>query len=290
MSNSSRAAQRARQGVPPSHRRSRRQPSLIERNRSKIILAVIAVGAGALVVAAILLSGSTSGSSSASEADPALVLSVTHISRSVFDAVGAGSASNPPASIAGSALTSDGKPEVLYVGGEFCPYCAAERWSMVLALSRFGTFSSLKVTRSASGDAYPNTPTFSFYGSSFQSDYIVFVPVEQYSNQRTASGYATLQPLASEQQKIVNSFSSGIPFIDFGGRYALSGASFNPGILGGMDWQGIASKLTDPNSQQSQAVVGTANVLTAAICKITDSKPASVCSAAGVQNAAGLIK
>ena len=40
-------------------------------------------------------------------------------------------------------LTADGKPLVLYVGAEYCPYCAAERCAMVQALSRFGTFSNL---------------------------------------------------------------------------------------------------------------------------------------------------
>ena len=44
----------------------------------------------------------------------------------------------------GSPLSSGGKPEVLYVGTEFCPYCAAESWSLIVALSRFGQFSGLQ--------------------------------------------------------------------------------------------------------------------------------------------------
>src|SRR5215471_17073708 len=39
----------------------------------------------------------------------------------------------------GAPLTSGGKPEMLYIGAEYCPYCAAMRWSMAVALSRFGT-------------------------------------------------------------------------------------------------------------------------------------------------------
>ncbi len=35
-----------------------------------------------------------------------------------------------------------GKPEVLFVGAEFCPFCAAERWPLIVALSRFGHFST----------------------------------------------------------------------------------------------------------------------------------------------------
>ncbi len=31
------------------------------------------------------------------------------------------------------ALTSGGKPQIVYMGAEYCPYCAAERWAMVVA-------------------------------------------------------------------------------------------------------------------------------------------------------------
>ncbi len=275
---------------PPSHRCLSRKQTFIERNRSAILIAALGGGAIALLAAGLFLSRSATGHTSASPADFALVETVTNVPGSVLDAVGAGSATNPPAAINAPALTQDGKPEVLYVGGDFCPYCAAERWAMVVALSRFGTFTDLKTTRSASADVYPSTATFSFYGSSYRSDYIAFVPVEQYSNERTATGYATLQALTDDQQKLVNSYGNGIPFIDFGGKYVLSGASYNPGILGGLDWQGIASRLTQTNSTQSQAIVGTANVLSAAICRLTDGKPDNVCSAAGTQKGASLLR
>ena len=41
------------------------------------------------------------------------------------------------ATVTGTPLTSDGKPELLYLGAEYCPFCAAQRWAMVNALSRF---------------------------------------------------------------------------------------------------------------------------------------------------------
>ena len=37
-------------------------------------------------------------------------------------------------------LMHDGKREILYVGANYCPYWAAERWAMVMELSQFGTF------------------------------------------------------------------------------------------------------------------------------------------------------
>jgi hypothetical protein len=78
---------------------------------------------------------------------------------------------------------------VLYVGAEFCPFCAAERWPLLLALSRFGTFSNLKESHSSAADVFPNTPTVSFYGSTYESDYVAFTPVETATNQRSGNGY-----------------------------------------------------------------------------------------------------
>ena len=72
----------------------------------------------------------------------------------------------------------DGKPLVVYVGAEYCPYCAAERWVMVMWLSRFGTFKNLSEIQSSSTDVCPNTDTFTFYKSSYSSPYIDFSPNE----------------------------------------------------------------------------------------------------------------
>ena len=57
----------------------------------------------------------------------------------------------------------DGRPGVVYVGSEFCPYCAADRWALVVALSRFGTFAHLGATsrrpRGLPRDARPSAST-----------------------------------------------------------------------------------------------------------------------------------
>ena len=31
----------------------------------------------------------------------------------------------------GQAVTADGKPQILYVGAQYCPYCAGLRWSSI---------------------------------------------------------------------------------------------------------------------------------------------------------------
>ena len=100
-------------------------------------------------------------------------------------------------------LMVDGKPEILYIGAEYCPFCAAERWALVMALSKFGTFTGLKGTSSSAIDTNPSTPTFSFYGSTYKSPYISFVPVELQTNTYSASlgTYPTLQTPTSRAKR-----------------------------------------------------------------------------------------
>ena len=83
---------------------------------------------------------------------------------------------SPPTILSGQPpLTINGKsPAILYYGAEYCPYCAAERWAMTAALSRFGTWSNLKITASSHTDVDAETNTFSFHGASFTSPYITF--------------------------------------------------------------------------------------------------------------------
>ena len=51
------------------------------------------------------------------------------------------------ADVTGSPLTAKGRPEVLCVGTEYCPYCAAQSWALIVALSRFGMFTGLRTIR-----------------------------------------------------------------------------------------------------------------------------------------------
>jgi Domain of unknown function (DUF929) len=219
-----------------------------------------------------------------------LVSQVTSVPASTLEAVGAGSGvTGKPTTISGSALTANGKPEILYEGAEYCPYCAAERWAMIVALSRFGTFSGLSTIHSASkngqgqSEVYPNTPTWTFYKSSYSSQYVTFTPVETQTNVPDSStgGYTSLQTPTSAQNSIVTKYDGSqgsIPFIDFGNKYMISGASYSPQILAGLSWSKIAADLSDKNSTVAKAIDGTANYITAAICKLTGNQPANVCT------------
>jgi thiol-disulfide isomerase/thioredoxin len=218
---------------------------------------------------------------------------ITSVPAATLNDVGAGSlpsywGSTPPIDpISGSPLTSGGKPEMLYIGAEYCPYCAAARWAMAVALSRFGSFTTpLKGFHSSSSDVDPNTPTLTFYNQGFSSKYLVFTPVENED-----INHDVLQPTTAAQQSLWVKYdtstsggvtSQGYPFIDFGNKTAVKLPPYDPQILHGLTWAQVAADLHQPSSPVAQAVLGAANYMTAAICNMTGNAPASVCTSPAV--------
>ena len=169
-----------------------------------------------------------------------------------------------------------------------------------MALSKFGTFSGLRTTYSSATDFAPDTPTFSFHGSTYTSKYLVFQPYELATNTPAASstacnvnGYACLDtpPTADvnllENKAIAGSDAGSFPFLDFGNKLFQAGAAFEnaPLALQGYTYDQIAAALSNPSSPIAQAEVGEANYLTGAICAMTGNQPSSVCSAAYVKTA-----
>jgi hypothetical protein len=267
-------------------------------NRTTWILVgvVLVVGIALLVAVASSTSKKTAGDYVKGDqpAPASLVSKVTGVSDGVITSVGVGTVSNPPTKLPGPTLkSSDGKPRIVYIGSEYCPYCATERWAMLNALSRFGTFDNLKITSSAkatsqgSPEVYPGTGTFSFNGSTYKSDYIQFEPVEQYDNSYQPVGTPT-----QEQQQLMDTYdkppyTSGdpgaIPFIDFANQYLISGASYDPQVLQGKTRAEIAAELTNASSDVTKGVIGAANVMTATICKVIDNKAANACNNSAIQ-------
>jgi thiol-disulfide isomerase/thioredoxin len=244
------------------------------------ILGVLVIVAAFLIFKAVNKPGGTSASNSATgTALPASVIKdLTTVPAATLSAVGAGStASKPTTAITGTPLTSAGKPELLYIGAEYCPYCATERWAMAVALSRFGTFSGLHGIHSSSSDVYPSTPTLTFYKSTYRSKYLTFVPVETTTENRNV----TLQTPTTQQNQVWRKYDpqGNIPFIDFGNKYLINGVTFNPQVLQGKTWAEVAAALNDKTSAIAQGADGSANVITAAICKMTNDQPSNVCTA-----------
>jgi thiol-disulfide isomerase/thioredoxin len=263
------------------------------RRRALIIGGAITLVLAVVVVLIAVKLTRTPAHAAPAAADSAVERAVGSIPAATFNAVGAGTAA-PVKAISGQPeLTLNGKPEVLFMGGDYCPYCAAERWAVAAALGRFGVLSGTKFIHSSPTDVYPSTPTMSFYKSSYASKYVAFVPVEWYSEKpdpATPTGYAYLQRPTPEQVALIQRYgANSFPFVDIGNRYVVTGVQYLPSALSGMTWPQVAAAMRDPSSPVARDVDGAANMITAAICKLTHGQPAGVCNSPGVKAAAGSI-
>lgn len=243
----------------------------------------------ALVVGVFFYLANQPGASSTQGSDKAYQ-TITTLSPALLSQVGTGSAQNlmkavPPNTPLPTGPT--GKPQFLYVGAEYCPFCAAQRWPMIVALSRFGKFTQ-PVQGHMATESGVNYPTFTFLKSSYSSQYIDFVSVETTDNDGKP-----LQTPTDAQAKLVSTYDAppytsasakgSIPFIMVGNKYVSSGSYYVPDGLVGKTYQDIANQIKDTNSDLSRGVLGSANYLTAAICQITKDQPASVCNDTSIQ-------
>jgi len=259
-----------------------------KRSRTPWVILSLVVVLAVVVYFIYTLSGATGGSPLNGTPVSQTVLSqLSGVSMNTLNAVGGGPTSTAKP-ISGPVLTLNGKPEVLYMGAEYCPFCAAERWSMIVAFDKFGNFTGLQYMQSAPlPETAPNTPTFTFRNANYTSKFFSFVSVEQRDRQNQA-----LQTATSDQITLMNTYDNiqpnpgSIPFIDFGNAYAVIGAQYSPFVLrpGGSataaayNWTQISAQLDNSSSVLAQNIDGTANRIISAICKIDGGKPASVCS------------
>jgi hypothetical protein len=280
--------------------------------RGRLLLASGSILAVIAVTLTIVLTGQ--GSKPAVTAPPAdgptgaalasVVADLTSVPGAILDAVGPGSltgdgvgrpgtsGSGYLAPVTAPALAANGKPEVLYVGADFCPYCAAARWPLIIALSRFGTFSGLTTARSAvtngagQPEVYPATPTWTFAGSRYASKYLAFTGVELATSTPDAKtgGYTALQSLTPAQEQLMAQYNprGSIPFTDIGGKYIQmsSLAPYGPQSLQKLTWSQVTAALHHPSTALAKQVNGSANYLTAAFCTLTGNQPATACTPA----------
>ena len=179
-----------------------------------------------------------------------------------------------PTPIKSFPITTAGKPGIVYVGAEYCPYCATERWSMTLALSKFGTFSGLTQIRSNTTDpGIQHLATLSFYGSSYTSKYISFTPYELQSTQ-----YKTLQTAPAKYLALSQKYEGGgIPLVDLDGQVFVLGAEYDPHLLAGLDQKQIIDQVATGTTVLSANMDANAGMLISNICKITQGRPGNVC-------------
>jgi thiol-disulfide isomerase/thioredoxin len=179
----------------------------------------------------------------------------------------------------GEPLVDGGKPLVFFMGAEWCPFCASERWALVEATSRFGKWSGLRELHSRSGqDFFPSLPTYDLSRATYTSDYLSV----RHKEVATVDG-ESLQKLGSFEQGLVDEddklgsvpflFASGSP-----GRYTVE-LAYSPGLLTGQSFaslrEGVAAGAPTP---AVEAIGGEADAITALICKLDGRQPASVCA------------
>jgi len=194
--------------------------------------------------------------------------------------------------IDGPRINKGNKVGVLYIGADFCPYCAGQRWALIVTLMRFGSFHGLRYMASSPDDVYANTPTFSFQHAKYESKYVHFQPVETADRE----GKALEHPDKAESA-IFNKFDAppyvpqfqAIPFVYVDGQYLVPRPLVLPGQLSGMNWKQAAAALANPSSGLFQKAMPQINAFTAAICRLDGGNPDDVCSAPGVTAANGAL-
>ena len=312
------AARRARAGGSAPRRATAKNAPRRSTAMTVGVLGTVLVVLAVLVILVVSLTGKKAGGNGfGMKSAPATVVNaIGHVSPAAFAAAGyAPTASGPyTGSITAlkapqPSLTRGGKPLIAYMGSNWCPECAATRWPFVVALSRFGTFKGLRITVSSATDTPASVSTLSFYGSTYKSPYIAFLSDEMCSDVPSSStsaavlgcnGYKPLQPLSGTTKKIFNKYDfapyetgqseDAIPFIDFANKFIEDGALMDPTILTGLTQVQIAHSLGNPIASPAQTILVTANYYTAAICKLTNNKPGSVCQMPVVKQAGAGLK
>jgi thiol-disulfide isomerase/thioredoxin len=188
-------------------------------------------------------------------------------------------------------LLDGGKPMVFFMGTEWCPFCATERWALVEATSRFGRWSGLRELLSRNGEDYfPSLATYDLTRATYTSEYITL----RHKELTTVDG-DPLQKLGSFEQKLVdeNDQWGSIPFLFAAGpsgRYTVE-LAFSPGLLQGETFaelrEGVA---TGAPTEAAEAIGGQADAITALICKLDGSQPASVCAKGSIPALEGEIE
>ncbi len=275
--------------------------------RRRMLIIGGSVGLVVVVVVALVLAYSLNkpkpagnGSSLTASQAAGVVSKVTSVPASTLAAVGKGSSfshmmipvTGTPLTATGSAGSGGGKPLIVYLGAEYCPYCATERWAMAVALSRFGTLHGVGAIHSDPNDTPSYIPTLTFYKSTYTSKYLAFTPVEMQKVDRSPlqAPTAALKALLSKYDGppfLPQSSAGSIPFVDFGNRYIISGASYDYTLLQNKTWSQIADALHSPSTPIAKGALGAANVMTAAICKLTSNQPANVCGTPLIQSLQG---
>jgi hypothetical protein len=212
---------------------------------------------------------------------------------SVLEAVGHPATATPLKAVQGrSPLTVGGKPVIVYVGDGACPGCAFQQWALLVALSRFGSFSNLGQFVIPPQSSGPRLPlSWSFAGSTYTSSLLTFEPAEAGPFATTASNGEVLPPETMNplQQNAIDALegptieTQSYPFTDISNRfwdYGFEGEASDAvyTVLQRLSLDQVATDLNNPTSPVAQVIDGAANYLIGDICSIVGAQNAPICS------------
>ena len=175
-------------------------------------------------------------------------------------------------------IRRDGKLLVFFMGAEYCPYCAAERWAIVRALQKYGRWSGLKQAISAARDEpFLNLPTYDLTEAAYTSPHIEFVAREIEDRE-----FKPLQKLLENEEKLLKQYNSEkqIPFLLIGGRFMQIEAGFTPKIFIGHTFRQTETELKKAESEIRKTIDAEANIIRALLCVV--GLPAELCKETGV--------
>jgi thiol-disulfide isomerase/thioredoxin len=182
------------------------------------------------------------------------------------------------------------KPLVFFMGAEWCPFCASERWALVEATSRFGRWSGLRELLSRSGqDYFPALPTYDLSRATYTSRYLSLRHIEV----ATVDG-DPLQQLDPFEEGLVNGYdeAGSVPFLFASGpdgRYTVE-LAYSPGLLDGLTFAELRGEVAAAvPTPVAEAIGGEADALTALICRLDGRRPASVCAKGSIPALEGAI-
>ncbi len=160
----------------------------------------------------------------------------------------------------GASYSPVGNINVLFIGSQACPFCAAESWSIYLALSSLGgKWTDLSFIYSNRSDIFPDTPGLNFANATYSGGGITFHGYE-ISNRN----WTPYQKLNNTNDALFNQYDqkNDIPFMLIGGVYGHTGSSYPPSILanvtGGtvMQWLkgGVDNSITEHIANESKVI------------------------------------
>lgn len=179
-----------------------------------------------------------------------------------------------------------GKSLVYFMGAGFCPFCASERWAIVSALSKLGSWQGLIETASADHDEkYLNIPTVNFSKAKYTSEYVEFI-----GRETTDRNFEPLQELDERDYEILDTFNPDqiIPFLLIDGQFIQVGSGYSPQLLEGMNHAKLKAEVENPGSSVGKAIKTEADNIIALICKSIGAK-SKVCNSEDIKTLASKV-